>query len=748
MSDLYSNSQTKSDAVISPQQLAVLQNPVPFSLAQQIEFTLKELRETLRDRRTIVTLLVMPMLLYPMLGLGLRFLAFQEMSDQRQRIFLAVESESEAMWLTEVLRLGGRLLENSQDPRETKSFPDIQLLLPNEPSEFDLEELVKISAADLGIRVDLDAQNGTESHAIPVASVQLLQNRDSIASRDAADYVQQRLEAANIDWIRRWAEQKNDDFRSPIRQSRVLLDPPRADSPVLVILPLILLLMTVTGGVYPAIDLTAGERERNTLETLMALPVPSIRILLAKFVAVVAVTMLTGLMNLLAMNVTLYSLQLDKALLGDSGLTIGLGVKLFFALSAFALFYSSVLLLLTSSARSFKEAQAYLIPLLLLSIGPGLVILLPGWRLTIGTAALPLVNMLLLSRELLEGTALLLPAIVAIVSTVLYGVAVLALAAQVFGNDAVAIGSRGRWADFLQRPQTWSHYPSVTTSLVGLAILFPVYFIVSGGLSRGDWQPGQRLVFSAVTTAILFVGLPWLLLRWQRVTVRSGFGVKSASWCFYAAACLFGLAAWPWVFELVILAQSIGIRGFDPEQIENVGELLALWKEIPLWLVVLCLGVVPGVCEECFFRGYLFNGLKLHLTATWTIVVSAFAFGLFHVVLSGVAAPERLLPSTLMGLLLGWMAYCSGSVVPSIILHAIHNSTLLTLVQSRDLLAQWNVGQLERVHLPWLWLAVSAGLLAAGVLLVHLVSSQPARVPSTAPQSAQVPGEASNSIES
>ena len=692
---------------------------VPFSFAQQLEFTLKELRETLRDRRTIVTLMAMPLLLYPMLGLGLRFLAFQESSDQNVEYRLAIPSEAEAAWLSETLKLGERLLEASSEAKNQQPAADVQLLVPNDPSAFDLEGLVQNSAADVGIQVEFDKSMAGNQYP-GSARVKVFQSRNSVRSRDAADYVQQRLAAANIDWIRSMTQQEGKSFVLPVQQTRVLLEPIETGSAVLGLLPLILLLMTVTGGVYPAIDLTAGERERNTLETLMALPVPRFRLLLAKFVAVVSVTMLTGLMNLLAMSVTLYALQLDKALLGGDGFTLGLGLTLFLALSAFALFYSAVLLLLTSSARSFKEAQAYLIPLLLLSIAPGLVILMPGWNLATGTAALPLVNMLLLSKELLEGSVTLLPAIVAVVSTGLYGVAALAMAARVFGNDAAAIGSRGRWSDFFQRPQTETQQPSITAALVGLAVLFPAYFIVSGLLSRGESQPSERLALSAAMTVALFAGLPWLLMQWQRTRWLSGFGLNSPGWNYYVAAVLLGVATWPWIFELVIVAQSLGIRGIDLSKIENVESLLAGWKEVPLWQVVICLGVVPGVCEECFFRGYLFNGLKQHLNATWTIVVSAVAFGLFHVVLAGGAAPERLLPSTLMGLLLGWMAYRSGSIVPSILLHAIHNSTLLIVVQSRDLLAEWNIGQVEQVHLPWPWLAASAVVLGAGFLVAIL----------------------------
>ena len=67
------------------------------------------------------------------------------------------------------------------------------------------------------------------------------------------------------------------------------------------VVPFILILMTITGAVYPAIDLTAGERERGTLEILVAAPVPRLGLLFAKYVAVVTVAILTALVNLLAM---------------------------------------------------------------------------------------------------------------------------------------------------------------------------------------------------------------------------------------------------------------------------------------------------------------------------------------------------------------------------------------------------------------------------------------------------------------
>ncbi|MEL6109409.1 MAG: CPBP family glutamic-type intramembrane protease [Planctomycetota bacterium] len=694
---------------------------VPFSVTQQIEFTRKELRETLRDRRTIITLMVMPLLLYPLLGLGLQFLAFQQVDKTTVDYRIAIATKAEAVWLTETLQRGELAIENA----DSSIAPNVQLILPNDPGLFDLESTVTESAADLGIQIDLSEK--------PLARVKLYQNESSDRGREVARFVEKRFAAAHIAWIKDWAQSTGREVPAFLEQRDVQLRPAESGSAVLGLLPLILLLMTVTGGVYPAIDLTAGERERNTMETLMALPVPRFRLLAAKYVAVVTVTMLTGLMNILAMSMTLYALQLDKSLLGDQGFTIALALKLFLALSVFALFYSAVLLLLTSSARSFKEAQAYLIPLLLLSIAPGLVVLMPGWDLATTTAAIPLVNILLLSQALLQGEVQQLPAVVAILSTILYGMSALSLAAQVFGNDAVAVGSRGGWAEFFRRPQTMSPGPSLSIALSTVALLFPAFFIASGILGRVENAATVRLASSAIMTVGLFVVVPWLVLRWRRHPVPDSLGVAKKGALLWAAALLLGLATWPWVFEIVVVAHGWGIRGFDPSQIENVEALLAGWKSVPLWVVVLCMGVVPGVCEELSFRGYLFGALKRHLGAAATITSSAIAFGLFHVVLAGGAAPERILPSTLMGLLLGWVAWQCKSSVPAIILHAVHNSTLLIMVHSRDLLAQWNIGQTEQQHLPALWLLISAVLGLGGLLWVHFGNRQTAHseLPST-----------------
>src|SRR5208282_5048362 len=128
----------------------------------------------------------------------------------------------------------------------------------------------------------------------------------------------------------------------------------------------------------------------------------------------------TATVNLAMMLVTLHLNGLTREVFRQTGITAQLVVELFFLLVLFAAFFSAVLLMLTSFARSFKEAQAYLIPLMLVSLAPGLLGMMPGLKLSGVRSVVPLLNVVLLARDLFEGTADPTMAVVVIVSALLY----------------------------------------------------------------------------------------------------------------------------------------------------------------------------------------------------------------------------------------------------------------------------------------------------------------------------------------
>src|SRR4029077_16993702 len=121
------------------------------------------------------------------------------------------------------------------------------------------------------------------------------------------------------------------------------------------------------------------------------------------YVAVLTVAILTALVNLVAMTITAHSTGLAASLFGG-GMTFGVVIKVLLLLVLFAAFFSAILLAITSCARSFKEAQAYIIPLMLLCLVPGIICLMPALQFPGTRAVVPLVNIVLLARDLLEGS--------------------------------------------------------------------------------------------------------------------------------------------------------------------------------------------------------------------------------------------------------------------------------------------------------------------------------------------------------
>jgi ABC-2 type transport system permease protein/sodium transport system permease protein len=401
----------------------------PFEPSRLFRLARKELTEILRDRRTIVTLLVMPLLLYPLLSIGLRL---RHKGDQLSAVpaqyhiaFARGEKGAEPMAL--------RLLAGAQ----ARGFAR-----PRVSAADDLDLAVREGQVDVGLRPSKDGD------------WEIVYREDSPVARGVVNFVVEAADAADLDELRTAIKKSG---LPPPKLARLVPAPmktpeeERSALPLAVFIPLVLILMTMTGAVYPAIDLTAGERERGTLEVLIAAPVPRVSLLFGKYVAVMTVAVLTALVNLASMTVSLLISGFDEQVFGPSGVRVLTLLEIFGLVLLFAAFFSAVLLVLTSFARSFKEAQAYLIPLMVVSLAPGIAGLLPGLSLSGPLAIVPLLNIVLLTRDLLGGHADPVSAAVVVIVTAAYAVMALWLAAQIFGAEGVLYGESGSWRALLRR---------------------------------------------------------------------------------------------------------------------------------------------------------------------------------------------------------------------------------------------------------------------------------------------------------
>jgi ABC-2 type transport system permease protein/sodium transport system permease protein len=406
-----------------------------------------------------------------------------------------------------------------------------------------------------------------------------------------------------------------------------------------------------------------------------------------------------------------------------------------------------VLLSITSFARSFKEAQAYLIPLMLVSLAPGFLSVMPDLQLNAVLSVTPLANIVLLARDVLEGDAPPLWATVAVLSTLLYAAVALAIAARIFGSDAILYGSEGSWGDLFRKPPHPLPQATVAGALAALAVVTPLYILLGGlpTMLRGLAMPTQLMLAGTLTITIFFAA-PYLLARWQGVSLAGGFQLRRASWFSLVAAIVLGGSLAPLAYELIIVSRELGVATLSDRQLRDfmsrLQEVIAQWRELHPLAIVVPLALVPAVCEEWFFRGYLLGSLRGRAPAWLAIGATAVVFGLFHASLGGVIMVERVLSSAALGLVLGWLCWSSQSVFPGMILHAINNSLMLSLAYWGEGLKALGLDVRDQQHLPPSWLAAAVVLTAMGLALSYfgrrpLASSDPiSGEPLPAPRSA------------
>ena len=692
-----------------------------------MRLALKELREILRDRRTITTLVLMPLLLYPLLGVMVKRGLLSSLESTGATAFRVVVESAEAIeQLSRQLEEGEALL--PQESVDDSANPLAELAAAAGEKQpalkiyqledgFPLETVVRSRQADIGVRLTASDQKGADNG--PSFQWMLVHRDNSQLSDNARSYIVRRLEAVNEQYVLDTLTEHSIDLHLPaVITERTIAVETKQQSPFITFVPLVLVLMTMTGAVYPAIDLTAGERERGTMEILIAAPISRMTLLAGKFLAVLVVALLTACVNMLAMITTLFTLGLDGAVLGGNALRLMPLVVLMTVV--FAGFFSAVLLSITSVARSFKEAQAYLIPLMLISLTPGVFSLMPDLQMGPLLAITPLVNIVLAGRDLLQGDFNLLMFGIVILSTACYGVLALTLAARVFGSDSVLYGSSSSWTALLKPPDERLATAAPATAMLALAIVFPLFLVVGTIPSRLGQMFAlalpQVLLLNIFVFLIVFVAVPLLIIRLSNVSMSSALSLNTrVPFAALVAALLFGISLWPVLYELNLV---VGIASRAESLQRMLETLVDDLEKTPLIIKLTALAFAPALCEELFFRGFLQTSLRQRYSATITIAATAILFGLFHIVVRDSLFLERMIPSTLMGIILGTMLERSGSVFPGMLLHAVHNGLLLCVVHYKTQLEQLGIGLEQRSHLPPIWLAGGIGLAILGGLIL------------------------------
>lgn len=739
---------------------------------------LKELRETLRDRRTIVTLILMPLLVYPALSLVFKTYLLSNIgivNDGKPLEFAIVYSgdtderdvraafrqviegiEAAAAEKKEIeARQAIRESENNQQSdseNEVNGTEDKEVVeqglaiddgaldsqflpigghkwayIPPD-SEVTLEQSVESGSADVGIFVGRKDRGPFQVGELKIVA------RDDQLSLAAAGYLKSNIKMLNEFALKVRLREARMPSGPVIAVADQIVGPEKKEStaqfPLASLVPLILVMMTITGAVYPAIDLTAGERERGTLETLMAAPIPRFGILFSKFLAVLTVAVMTAILNLIGMFATIWVFQLDRQF-GGGFFNLTVMIQILLLLVLFAAFFSALLLAVTSFAKSFKEAQVYLIPIILLSLGPGLMAMAPGMSLDGVYAVVPMMNILLLARDVILGQAALIPATVAVVSTLVYSFLAIQFAAWIFGSDGILNAGGGSFVEMFQRPLKVNRVVPIFATLFCLVLLFPINFASIGYLGRLPSETSSdlstRYILMGVFTFFAFMAVPWMVAKHQNTNIRSGFGLNRVNLIYLVGGLLLGISLWTIVMSLTSGWHEVYGWIFGAEKqaawhqriVEEATAQLERVKQLHWSMILICFSIIPAVCEEWFFRGMLLRSL-LKTKAAWkAIVISAIVFGVFHMISSSAIAIDRLVPSTLVGLMLGYLAYKSNSIWPGILLHSLNNAIVIFLAYYEEKLRTLIPNFPDQSDpIPMTWLYVGGAVTVLGLAMI------------------------------
>jgi len=661
-----------------------------------------EMRMLLRDRRTVVLSILLPLAVLPMILFGFKFMSELRSEQLDATTFRYAVTGAYADSVRALIGRGARLAEkDSEEGRLPASFVEVEAAEPD--SSLSAGDLDFYLVTQTGLQADSLDRAGAEADSldrtgagttgndrvdeapgdvtvadvrypgVPVVTVYFRANRDE--SRTGSGLLVDRLVDAR-------KQDRTDELRSrgfetdpdeSVKLSRVDLATPEQAAGFYFgrILPLFLVFLTLTGASVAAMDSVAGEKERGSLETLLTTSVSRFEIITAKQLTILSVALFITLAQ--AGNLFVY---LALGLIDFSGeleinVSPGAVVMLFALYVPVAVVISSLLLLVSAYAKTYRETQLYLLPVFLGLMTLTAAGLLPAVSLRSLIAVVPIANVSVAVREIMVGRFDVPMLLVTCAAMLIAAYLLLRLSSRLLGmeklitsQDADEADLKGGAALFPRRVLLW---------FVGMWALIVIAPSNVDAFTRleGQWAFNMFGIF-------LLGSL--LMIRVHRLDWRKALAIRPVRPQVWLAVLL--LVPSTLMTGTFIVGLSSIFLPFPEEIMEQFASQL-LPDQFPMWQIMLMMALTPGIVEEMAFRGLLLHGLHQRLRPLVLIVVVGLIFGLFH------QALFRIVPTAYLGMVLTAVAVLSGSILPCMLLHAGNNAFAFILYRYGGDVENW-----------------------------------------------------------
>ena len=351
----------------------------------------KELKDTLRDRRTLFFMIVFPILIIPLIVGGIPKIMVSMMEKKMtERINIAIIGEENNLELVEIFGMA-----DSIDVIFNMERDSIEQSIRNK----DIDGAVIIPD---GFSEMVNSMKTAQITIVYISSDDLeaaKKRMESVINKYRESKISQRLEMLEI----------QSEILEPVKINHRNIASEKEMIGKLAggWLPYMFTLYCFMGAMYPALHLGAGEKERGTIETLLISPAGRLEILLGKFCVISLsgfLSAISGIIGLLVGLQFMTELPMEIITTMKSIIEIKTIALILSLIVPVSIFFSAVLLSISFYAKSFKEAQSLVTPINILILFPALIGLIPGVELTWKTALIPIVNISLVTKEIIAET--------------------------------------------------------------------------------------------------------------------------------------------------------------------------------------------------------------------------------------------------------------------------------------------------------------------------------------------------------
>lgn len=614
----------------------------------------KEMLDVFRDKKTVIMMLLVPLLLYPLIFVGvMQLMAFISSSMETQDYRIVVDAEDGDAFMN-------KLLENADGEGEARE-ESYEITIVDAASISDYETALNEETIDAYVsgkqqvdKVQYDVYYlGSVTNSDYAAGI-VMETFEELKE----DLTKQKIQAAGLNVH---------EILEPIvyRKENIASDEQSLGSIMGSVLPFMLIISLLMGTMYPAIDTTAGERERGTLETILTLPVTNRQLIVSKFLTVAAIGMASALLNILSMGgIALYmyeimDLQTDMG--GSFDLTKFMPAILVCVLCifAFSLFISAVTMCVTSFAKSYKEANNYITPLMLVVMLVGYIGFIPNLELTQTMAMMPVANICLLIKNMLVFKIDYGAIAVVLISNVAYAALAILFLSKIYDSEAILFSEQKGGLRLFEKRSNLQKGGVPMVSDVWFVVAVTILLILYAG-SLLQIRFGLAGVFG---TQMILLLVPLALVVYTKRDIRQTYGFAGAK-----AAGFFGGAFLITGFFLINIVLAAGLMRIFPESAGNVETAFEEIMGGNVFAALLVIALTPAVCEEMLFRGLILHALKARYRIASAIAITAVLFGFYHMSL------VKFIPTGLLGALLCYMVWRTGSIYPAMLMHFLNNA--------------------------------------------------------------------------